>query len=147
MGDLTFVPIEKLDRSKKYNIVGIQKCGTSSLYSFLVKRGFDVIDNKHWIAQEVDTALNYDYKRIPIIITRDPVKRTFSDFRFFPRQTIREATFLSDYIGICSMWCGIIYSLEYLKTFDDFPHLNISDREYDIMTPEIELKIKEELRR
>ena len=146
MEHLTFIPIEKLDKSKKYDIVGIQKSGTTSLQSFLINRGFDVISND-WIAQEVDSALNYDYKRIPIIITRDPVKRTFSDFRFFPRQTIREATFLSDYIGICSMWCGIIYSLEYLKTFDDFPHLNISDREYDIMTPEIELKIKEELRR
>ena len=147
MGHLTFVPIEKLDKSKKYDIVGIQKCGTSSLYSFLVKRGFDVTDNNHENAPIPDFALYYDYKRIPIIITRDPIKRAFSDFRFFGRQNWRDATFLSDYIGICSMWCGIIYSLEYLKTFDDFPHWNQSGRDYDILTPEIELKIRKELRR
>jgi len=146
MGNLKFVPIEKLDKSKKYDIVGIQKSGTTSLQSFLINKGFDVISND-WIAQEVDSALNYDYKRIPIIITRDPVKRAFSDFKFFPRDTLYEATFLSDYVGICSMWCGIIYSLEYLNTFDDFPHIHISERSHEKLTPEIELEIKGLLRR
>ena len=41
-----FIPIEQLDKTKRYNIVGVPKCGTTSLCKYLRNKGYDIIETE-----------------------------------------------------------------------------------------------------
>lgn len=118
-----FVPIQFLDKKAKYNIVGIAKCGTSSLMKYMIDTGFDVLNSEPQF-YNIEYAKNFDYSlRIPIIITRSPIKRTESHIKYF-KSTREEALQHSYYKAGLQMWDALIYSLEYLQTIPNFPHQN-----------------------
>lgn len=109
----------KLDISKKYEIVGVPKCGTSSLGEYMRRLGYDVIESELQFSNP-----NYKTDRIPIIITRDPVERVWSDFNFFKR-SLKESCEWSKYEKYIKLWHEpVIYTLEELSKLDDFPHHN-----------------------
>ena len=119
-----FIPIEKLDKKRHYEIIGIAKSGTSSLGNYLRSKQFDVEESELDFLN-IDYALNFDYyNKTPIIITRNIIKRTWSDYNFFKRKNLYKAAYFSQYKAGFSMWDSLIYSLEYLKTLHDFPLIN-----------------------
>ncbi len=122
-----------LDKSKKYEIVGSPKCGTSSLGEHMRRLGYDVIEhelrfsNKEYAEQ---------IERIPIIITRNPVERAWSDFNYFKR-TLKESCEWSKYEKYIKLWKNpIIFKLEELKELPDFPchNENITKPQLDEQT-------------
>lgn len=141
MGCLTtrFIPIEKLDKTRKYYIAGFPKCGTKSFSKYMRNRGYDIIDGELDVTNII-VAENYDYyDRTPIIITRNPIERAWSDFHNFHRKTLSEACDWSFYKAGLQMWDALIYSLEYLKKLDGFPHENITDK------PDLPIELKYEI--
>ncbi len=117
-----FIPIERLDKNQKYIIVGIPKCGTTSLGKYLTDKGYDVLERELQFLN-INCAENHDYSRIPIIVTRNKIERVYSVMTAF-NQTLEEACEMSYYQAGIQMWDCLIYSLEYLKTLKDFPHEN-----------------------
>ncbi len=106
-----------------YEIVGIPKCGTSSLGEYLRRLGHDVIENELMFL-DTDYAENYSYERIPIIITRNKQERDESDKLFFDIDG-QDSTFWSQYdAGIEMFYAPLIVSLEYMKKIKGFPHHN-----------------------
>ncbi len=68
----------------KYIIIGCRKCGTTSLEKHMKARGDDVV---RWeqLFTRTDGVAQYEAKhkdRKPVIILRDPVERTWSDFQY-----------------------------------------------------------------
>ena len=113
-----------LDKSKKYSIVGVPKCGTSSMGEYMRKFGFDVTEDELYFMDKE----NYPHKdRIPIIILRDPIERAWSDFNFFKdfHDTIQKACKWSRYYEGIKLWNNpIIFHLEELQKIPEFPHYN-----------------------
>lgn len=140
-----FIPIEKLDKNQKYNIIGVPKCGTTSLGKFLRDKGFDVIETEtSWMC--IDNAEFYDmYYRTPIIVVRNPIERAWSDYNDIHRNSLKEACNWSYYFAGLQMYDALIYSLEYLKTIPDFPKINDNKNKPE-MTPEIRQRIINELK-
>jgi len=118
-----FIPINQLDKTRNYIIVGVQKSGTTSLAKYMRDKGYDVIEaEKHFL--NVEFATNHDYSNYtPIIITRNPIERAWSDYNFFGG-TLERACDNSFYKAGLQMWDALIYSLEYLKTITGFPWEN-----------------------
>lgn len=120
-------------------IVGVQKCGTTSLGKYLRDKGYDVIESEKYFL-DIDFALNHDYSNYtPIIITRNPIERAWSDYNFFGGD-IKNACDNSFYKAGLQMWDSLIYSLEYLMTIPDFPRLN-DNKEKPLMTKHIKNEI------
>ena len=118
-----FIPIEKLNKNIRYNIIGIPKCGTTSLGKYLTDKGYDVIETE-LLFYNIERAENYDYwDRTPIIITRNPKEAERSWKNAF-NSTIEQAKANSFFKAGLQMYDSLIYSLEYLKTISDFPHEN-----------------------
>ena len=139
-----FIPIENLDINVRYEIVGIPKCGTTSLAEYMRKKGFDVIESEFSFL-DYEKAINHNYRwRTPIIITRNRIERTWSDYNFFQRDSISEATRFSFYKAGFQMWDALIYSLEYLKTLNNFPKVNDNNKK-PLMTDKIKKEIISEL--
>jgi len=68
----------------KYCIIGIEKCGTTSLEHDLKEQGHKV---KRWewsycFPRIRDVVKNYYPNYIPVMILRDPIDRCFSDYRY-----------------------------------------------------------------
>lgn len=141
-----FIPIDKLNLKIKYEIVGIPKCGTSSLAEYMRNKNFDVQESELDFLN-YEFALNHDYNyRTPIIVTRNRIERTWSDYNFFQRDSLYDATRFSFYKAGLQMWDALIYSLEYLKTLLDFPHENIGNSK-PLLTNSIKQEIIMELNR
>lgn len=139
-----FIPVANLDINKRYEIVGIPKCGTPSLAKYMREKGFDVIESEFSFL-DYEKAINHNYRwRTPIIITRNRIERTWSDYNFFKRDSLFEASRFSYYKAGLQMWDALIYSLEYLKTIEDFPKINDNDKK-PIMTDEIKKQVLLEL--
>jgi len=138
-----FIPIEKLDKNQKYCIIGVPKCGTTSLGKYLRDKKYDVIEKEtNWL--DVGCAENYDmYDRTAIIIVRNPIERAWSDYNHWHR-SLTESCNWSYYKAGLQMYDALIYSLEYLKTIPDFPHENKGINKLKI-TLEIKKKIINEL--
>lgn len=137
-----FIPIEKLDKSRTYIIVGVQKCGTTSLGKYMRDKGFEVIEAERYFLN-TGFAENHDYSNYtPIIVTRNPIERAWSDYKYF-ESTLERACDNSYYRAGLQMWDSLIYSLEYLKTLPDFPHENIGKN--DSLTPFMKHNIIREL--
>jgi hypothetical protein len=118
-----FVPIEKLNKNRRYNIIGIPKCGTTSLGKYLTDKGYDVIESELYF-YSIKYAENYNYwDRTPIIITRNPREAEIS-FKNYFNSTEEQAKQNSFFKAGIQMYDALIYSLEYLKTIPDFPHMN-----------------------
>ena len=118
-----FIPIEKLDKKIRYNIIGIPKCGTTSLGKYLSDKGYDVIETELSF-YDYERAENYNYwDRTPIIITRNP-KETERSYKNSFNSTDDKAKQNAYFKAGLQMYDALIYSLEYLKTIPDFPHLN-----------------------
>jgi len=140
-----FIPFEKLDKTQKYCIVGVPKAGTSSLYNYMISKGFD-ITRRETRCGGCQCAENYDhYFRTPILVVRNPIERAWSQYRDNPSISLKDACDLSFYKAIVPMYDALIFSLEYLKTLPDFPHSNITDDKSE-MTPEIKQRIIKELK-
>lgn len=140
-----FIPLEKLDKRIRYEIVGIPKCGTTSLGLYLKQRGYEVEESELQFF-DIHKALTHDYYfRTPIIVTRNPIERAWSDYNYFQRESIKKACDFSFYKYGLQMWDGLIYSLEYLKTVKDFPIINDNQNKPE-MTPEIKMQIIKELK-
>jgi len=140
-----FIPIELLDKKIKYLIVGVPKCGTTSLGSYLTDRGYDVLEHE-LIFLSTQTAERHDYyDRTPIVVVRNPIERAYSEFIAFGRETVKKACDFSFYKAGLQMWDCLIYSLEYLRTIPGFPHKNITENK-PIMTPQIKRQIIDELK-
>lgn len=111
-------------------IVGVRKSGTQSFKRFLLGRGYDVEcwEGRFTLPRFYET---HDYTRIPIIITRDPVERAWSDYKFFkdydppmnPRG-IDDAIEPSKYEKYSKFWNCLTFRLEDLIKESDFPHEN-----------------------
>ena len=138
-----FIPIEKLDKNIRYEIVGSPKCGTTSLGKYLRGKGYDVLESELTFF-DIEKAHNHNYwDRTPIIVTRNPIERAYSDYKAFNR-TLKESCDWS-YFKVClQMWDALIYSLEYLKTIPNFPHENNGNR--DIISHKIKKEIIKELK-
>ncbi len=120
-----FIPIDRLDKNQKYIIVGIPKCGTTSLGKYLTDKGYDVIERELQF-YDIDSALNHNYyDRTPIIITRNPKQA-------YKSQEVNFGYSMIFQYGL-QMWDTLIYSLEYLKTIPDFPHENKTIKKEMIM--------------
>lgn len=66
-----------------YVVVGFPKCGTQSLVEYLHKNGFDCLSREAWIVlgqQGVEYYKKHCAEYIPIIVTRNPVDRAWSDY-------------------------------------------------------------------
>ena len=111
-----------LDKSKQYSIVGSPKCGTSILGEYMRRNGYDVVEEElNFMDKEYAEKLD----RIPIIITRDPVERAWSDMSFFKRDTLEKACEWSRYDeGIKLYNNPIVFKLEELLKLKGFPHHN-----------------------
>ena len=139
-----FLQIEKLDKTIKYEIIGVPKCGTTSLGEYLIKKGYDVIESEFSFL-DIEKAENYNYYwRTPIIVTRNPIERAWSDYCFFKRDSIKHACDYSFFKAGLQMWDSLIYSLEYLKTVKDFPKINNNENKPKL-TPQIKNHIIHEL--
>lgn len=111
-----------LDKSQKYSIVGVPKCGTSSLGEYMRRLGYDVDEME---LNFTNPKFAKSLTRIPIIITRDVIDRTWSDYLFFQRKTVKEACNWSRYEdGINLFKNPIIFKLEDMIKIPDFPHHN-----------------------
>ena len=134
-----FVPIENLDKTKRYSIVGSPRCGSSSLAKYLTDRGYDINEMEVGFTN-IEFAENFDYyDRTPIIVTRNPVERAYSDYKVLHTWSLKEACGWSYFKAGLQMWDALIYSLEYLKTIPDFPHIHKG------IESEIPKKIKAEI--
>jgi hypothetical protein len=122
------VPIDSLPIDKRYIIIGSPKCGTRTLLKFLRKRGYDIVARETWCLK-VERAEIFPYDtHIPILITRNPIERAWSDMQYF-YSTYRDSilnncTMWSEFRMIASMWSGICYSLEYVMNLPDMIHMN-----------------------
>ena len=70
-------------KGTSYVIVGFPKCGTQSLVEFLHKNRIDCLSREAWIVigqQGVEYYNNHCSAYTPIIITRNPVERAWSDY-------------------------------------------------------------------
>ena len=123
-----FIPIEKLDINQKYDIIGVPKCGTTSLGKYLRDKGYDIIETEtNWT--QINTAENYNmFHRTPIIIVRNPIERAWSDYNNIHTESLKNACDWSYYKAGLQMYDALIYSLEYLQTFPDFPKENINNK-------------------
>jgi hypothetical protein len=122
-----------LDKSKKYSIVGVPKCGTSSLGEYMRRMGYDVTEDELYFA---DKTCYPNSDRKPLIILRDPVERAWSDFNFFhgDHETLEEACEWSRYEKYLKNWPdAVIFQLEELQKLEEFPHHN-----HNIHKPELD---------
>ena len=121
---IEFNTIDDLDVNKKYMIVGVRKSGTQSLKSYLIDKGFDVecYEGRFSLPEFSST---HDYSRIPIIIIRHLIDRTWSDYEFFKDHDpptnpngIDDSIEVSKYKKYVANWNNPI-----LLTFDHITHL------------------------
>jgi hypothetical protein len=118
-----FIPIDQLDKSRCYIIVGVQKSGTTSLGKYMRDLGYEVIEDERNFLN-IDKAKNHDYSHYtPIVVTRNPIDRAWSDYNSFG-VSLENACDNSFYKAGLQMWDSLIYSLEYLQTLPDFPKVN-----------------------
>jgi hypothetical protein len=140
-----FIPLDKLNKNRRYEIVGVPKCGTTSLAEYMRKKGFDVEESELQFF-DIHKAHTHDYYfRTPIIVVRNPIERAWSDYNFFERDSIEKACDFSFYQYGLQMWDSLIYSLEYLMTIPDFPKLNYNKNK-SILTNDIKKNIIKELK-
>lgn len=139
-----FIPLDKLDKSIHYVIVGVQKSGTSSLYDLMLSMGF-IVEKSEFSFLRVEDAENFDYTNFtPIIIVRNPLERAWSDHNYFKNTSFPDSCDASFYKAGLQMWDSLIYSLEYLKSLPNFPHIRSNNKKKKL-TNNIKKKILTEL--
>ena len=70
-------------KGNSYVIVGFPKCGTQSLMKYLHKNGIDCLSREAWIfmgQQGIEYYKKHCSNYAPIIVTRNPVERAWSDY-------------------------------------------------------------------
>jgi len=141
--DSGFIPIDKLDKSIHYVIVGVRKSGTTALFNYMLSLGF-MVRKSEFSFQNVNDAESWDYSNFtPIIIVRNPIERAWTDYNTLGHFNMKEGCDNSYYKSGLQMWNALIYSLEDLSRLPDFPHLNQSNK--PSITPEIKDRILIEL--
>ncbi len=81
-----------MDKTIPYIIIGVQKCGTTSLEKWMKKNKYNVKREEVLVQagdvggyQETGGIETYEgayYHRTPILILRDPIKRIFSQYHY-----------------------------------------------------------------
>lgn len=68
----------------KYHIVGIHKCGTTSLMKWLIDKGHEVIRNEFvfWEKHGPRWHLHNYSEYTPILLLRDPIERIWSHYNY-----------------------------------------------------------------
>ena len=76
-------------KGTSYVVVGFPKCGTQSLVEYLHKNGIDCLSREAWITvgqQGIEYYKKHCSQYKPIIITRNPVERAWSDYWYSIQQ-------------------------------------------------------------
>ena len=132
-----------LDKEQKYSIVGAPKAGTSSLAEYMRQNYYDVTEDElHFFDSDYASKLSL---RVPIIITRDPVERAWSDYNFFKdwHDTHEKACEWSKYEKYMKLYPHAkVFKLEELQKLDGFPCHNQNPNK-----PELTEEIRRDIRR
>ena len=114
-------------------IVGVSKCGTTSLEKYLKDQGHTVLMHQTLATISFGTYFfSQQYKNYkPVLIFRDPIKRDISYKDFQKTKKMKdEYNGLINIEYIISQWLKfdpLIYYLEDLVKIDNFPCLNKSE--------------------
>ena len=134
----------------KYIIIGCRKCGTTSLEKYMKEKWHADVIRWEQLFTRIDGVAEYEAKysdRKPVIILRDPVERTWSDFQY--QHKMKQEGLPKDLAGACkehrydpvmgergvllqsqyALWIKawkkfdpIIYHLEAIREEEGFPH-------------------------
>lgn len=80
---MNYLDNKGIHQGTSYVIVGFPKCGTQSLIEYLHKHNVNCLSREAWIQlgqQGVDYYKKHCGDYIPIIVTRNPVERAWSDY-------------------------------------------------------------------
>lgn len=129
----------------KLIIVGVTKCGTTSLSKWLKSKGHEVIDFEYLATRNGGTVF-YDTcelrpygllrKRRPVLIFRNEIDRKISFKKYYEKhpEFLKGQTENYDIDNIIAQWKyanPMIFHLEEMVKRDDFFHLNSSNPELE----------------
>ena len=147
-----------LPRDNKYIICGFTKCGSTSLEQYIRNKGYDIERRESFFWDRPDTIRRLFSGRKVILITRDPVERTWSHYnykryhqegdRMQIKCSFEEAMekhpeiwqhsmydkYITNFKELQDEW-PIIFKFENLIKIPDYPHLTKSTYSEEL-TPE-----------
>ncbi len=132
--------LSDLDKNKSYILVGVSKCGTTSMVKYLKDNGYDIVkqDGWFWDSKFID---DFKHDKTPLIVIRNPIERAWSHYNYSFQNKPEEATpqhivdrrleecsRKSAYTYFLARWMEkfdtVVLRYEEFVDLDDFPHEN-----------------------
>lgn len=141
---MNYLNSKGIEKGTSYVIVGFPQCGAQSLAEYLHKNGINCLSNEAWILlgeQGIEYYQKHCSEYNPIIVTRNPVERAWSDYWYTIQlnkdqgltETLRKAllkkvsgdSFYDRYMGLwIKKFEPVLLRFESLLQQEDFPQEN-----------------------